>query len=154
MSLVKFKRRPLGRLIGPDFFDLDDFFEDRIWDPKTWKGRFWNGKTSVPAINIKETDDDFEVEMAAPGYDKKDFNITMENGCLNISAEKSATKEEKEGEYTRQEFSHESFERSLQLPDSIKDEAVEAKYDNGILRFKLTKKEEAKKQQPKVIKVS
>jgi HSP20 family protein len=154
MSLVKFRKRPFGRLIGSDFFDLDDFFEDRIWDPKLLKGRFWNGKTTVPAMNIKETDDDYEIELAAPGYNKKDFKVTMENGCLKISAEKSTSKEEKEGDYTRREFSHDSFERSLQLPDSIKDDAVEAKYNDGILRFKLAKKEEAKKQKPKIIEVS
>lgn len=154
MSLVKFRRRPFGSLISSNFFDLDDFFEDRVWDSDILKGRFWNGKTMIPAMNIKETDDDYEVELAAPGFNKKDFKITMEKGCLNISAEKSTSEEEQEGNYTRREFSHDSFERSLRLPDSIMDDAVKAKYDDGILRFKLAKKEEAKKQKPKVIEVS
>ena len=105
-------------------------------------------------MNIKETGNDYEIELAAPGFDKKDFKVTVENGCLNISAEKSDSKEEKDANYTRREFSHNSFERSLQLPDSIKDDTINAKYNDGILRFKLAKKEEAKKKKPKVIEVS
>ncbi|MEQ5792445.1 Hsp20/alpha crystallin family protein [Muricauda sp. NFXS6] len=154
MSLVKFRNRPFGNLIGSDFFDFDDFFEDRVWDTNLLKDSFWNGKTTIPAMNIKETDDDYEIELAAPGFNKKDFKITIENGCLNISAEKSTSEEEKNANYTRREFSHNSFERSLQLPDFIKDDNVNAKYNDGILRFKLVKKEEAKKKKPKVIQVS
>ncbi|WP_313790892.1 Hsp20/alpha crystallin family protein [Flagellimonas allohymeniacidonis] len=137
-----------------NFFDLDDFFEDRIWNSSILKDRFWNGKTMTPAMNIKETEEDFEIELAAPGFAKKDFEVTIDNGCLNISAEKSITEEEKEKNYTRREFSYNSFERSLQLPESVKEEAVKAKYNDGILSFKLVKKEEAKKQKPKVIEVS
>ncbi|TAI48412.1 Hsp20/alpha crystallin family protein [Flagellimonas allohymeniacidonis] len=154
MSLTKFKRRPFGNLMRSNFFDLDDFFEDRIWNSSILKDRFWNGKTMTPAMNIKETEEDFEIELAAPGFAKKDFEVTIDNGCLNISAEKSITEEEKEKNYTRREFSYNSFERSLQLPESVKEEAVKAKYNDGILSFKLVKKEEAKKQKPKVIEVS
>lgn len=154
MSLVPFKNRPFGSLIRSNFFDLDDFFEDRLWGNNLLSTRFWNGKNAIPAMNIKETDDDYEIEVAAPGFNKKDFQITMENGCLNISAEKSTSAEEEEEHYTRREFSHNSFERSLQLPDTVKDETVKAKYNDDILRFKLAKKEEAKRQKPKVIEVA
>ncbi len=154
MSLVKFKRRPFRNLISSDFFDMDDFFDNRMWDSSLLSGRFWNGKTNDPAMNIKETDNDFEIELAAPGFTKKDFNVTIDNGCLNISAEKSTSEEEKDETYTRREFSYDSFERSLHLPESIKQEEVKAKYNDGILSFKLAKKEEAKKQKPKVIEVS
>jgi len=73
---------------------------------------------------------------------------------LNVSAKKSESKEEKDEKYTRKEFSYNSFERSLELPESISDEKIKAKYDNGILKFSLAKKEEVKKQKPKMIEIS
>ncbi|MGB5820796.1 MAG: Hsp20/alpha crystallin family protein [Saonia sp.] len=155
MSLVKFRnrRRPFG-LARQDFFDLDDFFDNNLWNKGTFFDRFWNGKSVEPALNIKEMDDNFEIELAAPGFAKKDFEVTIDNGCLNISAEKSASEEEKEEDYTRREFSYNSFERSLQLPESVIEEEIKAKYDNGILSFKLAKKEEAKKQKPKKVEIA
>jgi HSP20 family protein len=153
MTLVKFKRRPFGNLLTQDFFDLDNFFDDRMWNKGLMNADFWNGKTVEPALNIKETDDHFEIELAAPGFSKKDFNVTIEDGCLNISAEKKYTEEKKEEEYTRREFNYEAFERSLMLPESVKEEEIKAKYNDGILSFKVMKKEEAKKRPPKVIEV-
>ncbi len=136
-----------------DFFDFDDFFDNRMWKTGMMDADFWNGKTVEPAMNIKETEDHFEVELAAPGFAKKDFNVTIEDGCLNISAEKKHTTEEKEDEYTRREFNYTSFERSMMLPESAKEEEIKAKYEDGILSFRLMKKEEAKKRPPKVIEV-
>ncbi|ALM07773.1 heat-shock protein [Sediminicola sp. YIK13] len=155
MSLVKFRnRRPFGSLITSDFFDMDDFFENRLMSRNVLGDRFWNGKRGEPALNIKETDDHFEIELAAPGFSKKDFSVTIDDGCLNIEAEKSTSKEEKEEDYTRREFSYNSFERSLQLPESVKEEAVKAQYKDGILSFNLAKKEEAKKRPPKIIQIA
>lgn len=155
MSLTKFRnRRPFGSLMSQNFFDMDDFFENRAWGREMSPDRFWNNKISEPALNIKETDDNFEIELAAPGFSKKDFEITIDDGSLNISAEKSTSEEEKEENYTRREFSYNAFERSLQLPESVKEEAIKAKYNDGILSFNLVKKEEAKKRPPKVIEVS
>jgi len=135
MSLVKFrKRRPFGNLVTSDFF--------------------WTGRKGEPALNIKENDANFEIELAAPGFAKKDFKITIEDGFLNISAEKSTSEEEKEDNYTRREFSYNSFERSLQLPENIKDEEVKAKYNDGILSFKLNKKEVEKKQKAKIVEIA
>lgn len=146
MSLVRFRKSPLENLLAPDFldFNVDNLINDRLWLKKM----------NEPALNIKETKDEFEIELAAPGYNKKDFEVTIDDGCLNISAKKEETKEEKDENYTRKEFSYASFERSLKLPDSIADEKIKAKYDNGILKFRLAKKEEAKKQKPKVIEIS
>jgi HSP20 family protein len=154
MSLVKFKRRPFGNLITQDFFDMDDFFDNRGWTRNLMPDTFWNGKRSEPALNIKETDDNFEIELAAPGFAKKDFEVTIEDGCLNIKAEKQTSEEEIEDNYTRKEFSYNAFERSLQLPESIKQEAIKAKYNDGILSFNLTKKEEAKKVPPKKVQIA
>ena len=145
MSLVKFKKRmPWSNFMTSDFLNTDDFFNDR----------FWLNKMEEPALNIKENDDEFEIELAAPGFDKKDFEVTIDNGCLNISAKKSDSKEEKDENYTRKEFSYNSFQRSLQLPDTVIDDRVKAKYKNGILKFSLVKKEEAKKLKPTIIEIS
>lgn len=155
MSLVKFRRRrPFGSLVTQDFFDMDDFFDNRTLVRNMLPPTFWNGRTSEPSLNIKETDDDFEIELAAPGFAKKDFEVTIDDGFLNISVEKESSEEDKEDNYTRREFSYSSFERSLQLPESVKQEEIKAKYNDGILSFKLTKKEEAKKRTPKVIEVA
>jgi HSP20 family protein len=132
---------------------MDDFFDSRMWNTGLMETDFWNGKTMEPALNIKETDDHFDVALAAPGFSKKDFKITLENGFLNISAEKEVKEEEKEENYTRREFNYTAFERSMQLPENVKEDAVKAKYDDGILSFKLLKKEEAKKRPPRVIEV-
>lgn len=155
MSLVKFKRRrPFGNLMTQDFFDMDDFFDNRQWARDMMPDRFWNGKRALPALNIQETDDNFKIELAAPGFAKKDFEITIEDNCLNIAAEKSSSEEEKEENYTRREFSYNSFERSLQLPETVKQEAVKASYKDGILSFNLAKKEEAKKLPPKKVEIA
>lgn len=154
MSLVKFKRRPFGNLITQDFFDMDDFFDNRSWARDMMPDQFWNGKRSQPALNIKENHDTFEIELAAPGFAKEDFEVTIEDGCLNISAEKSVSDEEKEENYTRKEFSYNAFQRSLQLPESVKQEAIKAKYKDGILSFTLAKKEDAKKTPPKKVQIS
>ena len=146
MSLIKFKKSPFENLLTPDFLDFNtsNLFNDR----------FWLRKMNEPALNIKETADEFEIELAAPGYNKKDFKVTIDEGCLNISAKKEEEKEEKDENYSRKEFSYSSFERSLELPDTIANEKVKAKYDNGILKFSLVKKEEAKKEKPNVIEIS
>jgi len=144
MSLVKFKRRmPWSNFMTPEFMNTDDFLNDR----------FWLNSMDEPALNIKEKNDEYEIELAAPGFDKKDFEVTVDNGCLNISAKKSESKEEKDENYTRKEFSYNSFQRSLQLPETVIDDNVKAKYKNGILKFSLAKKEEAKKMKPKVIEI-
>lgn len=146
MSLVTFRRNPFKNLLTPDFLDFNtnNLFNDR----------FWLKRMNEPALNIKEKKDEFEIELATPGYNKKDFEVTIDNGCLNISAKKEMSKEEKDENYTRKEFSYASFERSLQLPDNIISEKIKAKYDNGILKFNLSKKAEAKKQKPKLIEIS
>jgi HSP20 family protein len=154
MSLVKFKSRPFGNLLTQDFFDVDDFFHNRAMLRDMEPNGFWNGKRSEPALNIKETDTNFEIELAAPGFAKKDFEITIEDNCLNISAEKSTSEEEKKDDYTRKEFSYNAFERSLQLPETVQQEKIKAKYTDGILSFNLAKKEEAKKAAPKKVEIA
>lgn len=155
MSQVQLKkRRPFRNLMTSDFFDSDPIFENRLLNTNFFNEDFWNGRSQEPALNIKETEDAYEVALAAPGFSKKDFEVTIDDGCLNISAEKSESKAESDDNYTRKEFSYNSFEKRLQLPDSIKDENVKAKYKDGILSFDLLKKEEAKAKKPKVIEIA
>lgn len=156
MSLVKFRKRnrPFADLVTSDFFDMEDFFDNKFWKRGVLSEDFWNGRKGEPALNIKELDDHFEIELAAPGFAKEDFEITLDEGYLNITAEKSKEKEEKEEEFTRREFSYKAFERSLVLPETVIEEDIKAKYKNGILSFNLAKKEEAKKKEPKKVTIS
>ncbi|MDD3721831.1 MAG: Hsp20/alpha crystallin family protein [Lutibacter sp.] len=146
MTLVKFRKRPWENLFTSDLLDFDasNLLNDKLWLKKM----------DEPALNIKEKKDEFEIELAAPGFDKKDFEVNITDGCLNIMAKKSESKEEKDENYTRKEFSYNSFEKSLMLPENVMDEKIKAKYENGILKFSLLKKEEAKIQKPKKIEIS
>lgn len=102
--------------------------------------------SNVPAVNVSETKDGFSLELAAPGFDKKDFKVHVENGYLVLSAQKEAQTEENtpKGNYVRREFRYESFKRSFKLPNSVNPEAISAVYNNGIMLVSLPKKEEAK----------
>lgn len=143
MKLVKWNNEP----VFPDFFsrmfndDFDNYF----------------GKANcgyLPAANVAETEDAFEVEFAIPGMNKEDFKISVENNILTVSAEKEEHKEEKEKNYTRKEFAYGSFTRSFSLPRTINHEKIAAGYDQGILKVSLPKKEEAKTQLSREIKIS
>jgi HSP20 family protein len=143
-----------GNLIPsiPTFFD--DFLNRDIAD---WNRLNYSGSgTSLPAVNIKETKDAFEVEMAAPGMTKKDFTIEVDGNQLTISAERNNQSEEKEGErFTRREFSYQSFERSFTLSKEVVDgEKIKARYEDGVLRLVIPKKEEAKQKPHKLIQIS
>lgn len=145
MTLIKFSNRfPWNSSVFSNFLNADDFFKDD----------FFTKDSLMPAMNVKENDNNFEIELAAPGFSKGDFDITIDDNRLHIAAEKSTKEEEKEEGYIRKEFSYSSFKRSLMLPDSIdQNEDVKATYKNGILKFNLLKKEEAKEIPKKVIKV-
>ncbi len=132
MTLVKFKRpglpwfdNMLPDLLGTDRLLTDDFFMENRW---------------MPAMNVKETKDHFEIDIAAPGFTKKDFEISIENGMLKISAENKEELEEKEEDFTRREYNYSSFSRTLTLPDNInEEEKIDATYKRGILKLVLNK---------------
>jgi HSP20 family protein len=142
MTLVKFRNRDLFPSMFGEFFDRDFFDTSNMG---------FNNST-MPAVNIKETKDDFVVEVAAPGMKKEDFNIELDNNLLVISSEKEEQDEEKkEGEFTRREFSYQSFKRSFTLPKTIEDGKIVAKYNEGVLSITLPKKDEAKEKPKKLI---
>ncbi len=144
MSLVKFSNQM------PSVFDR--FFENDFFD---WSNRnYSNTNTTLPAVNIKEDKDGFEVEMSAPGFEKSDFKIELNNSLLTISSEKKIENETKEGQqFTRKEFSYQSFNRSFTLPETVEGEKIKAKYENGILSVSIPKKEEAKPKPVKQIEI-
>ncbi len=146
MSLIKFNERfPWNKSVLTNFLNADDFFNDD----------FFAKDSLMPAMNVKENDDNFEVELAAPGFTKDDFNVTIDKNGLHISAEMEEEMEEDEEGYLRREFSYNSFKRSLRLPESInRDKEVKAIYKNGVLKLNLLKKELAKELPKKVIKIS
>ena len=133
---------------------FNDFFNRELFD---WgESNFSTTGTTLPAVNIKETNEAFEVEMAAPGMNKNDFKIELEGNLLTISSETNKETEEKEGDrYSRREFSYQSFQRSFTLAKDVLDsDKINAKYEDGVLRLLIPKKEEAKQKPPRLIEVS
>lgn len=111
-------------------------------------------RNNVPAVNVKENENGFQLEMAAPGMDKKNFNIQLDKNVLTISYEKKAEKSEEDKGYTRKEFLYNSFQRAFVLPETVDTEKISADYKNGILKVDILKKEEAKEKAPRSIKIS
>lgn len=108
-----------------------------------WFGGMENMNSSVPAVNIKENEKDFELELAVPGRKKEDFNIEVDNNVLTISSEMKSENEVKEENYTRREFGFTSFKRAFTLPETIDEDKIKADYVDGLLRFTLPKRKEA-----------
>ncbi len=145
MSLL---RRSEENPAWSNFFN--DFF-NRDWMDWTTRN-FSDTNTTLPSVNIKEDENGYEVEVAAPGLDKNDFRIELDNQILSISSEKKIEDETKEGQqFTRREFSYQSFSRSFTLPNTVDHEKIAAKYANGILRIEIPKREEARKKPVKMI---
>jgi len=148
MSLVKREN------YQPTWSNLFNDFLNRDWFD--WNNQNYSlTNTTIPAVNIKETVNEFEVDVAAPGMSKEDFKIELNNNVLTISSEKQSENETKEGKnVTRREFSYQSFSRSFTLPAIVETERITAKYENGLLRVNIPKKEEAKPKPMKQIEVS
>lgn len=100
---------------------------------------------NIPAVNITEHKDDYRVSLAVPGMKKDDFKIDVEGNMLTISSEKETTKEDKDKKFTRKEYNYSSFSRTFTLPEEINKEKIEAKYEEGVLKITLPRREEAKK---------
>jgi len=146
MTLIKWRNSDLAERFGlptifSDFFDSDFNTDDM--------------RRFVPAVNVMENNDEFKIELAAPGLKREDFKIEVDNGVLTISSEKKTGREEKNGEgrngkdnngtrYTKREFSYTSFKRSFSLPETVNSDDIEANYTDGVLMLTLPKREEAK----------
>ena len=124
-----------NNLIFPSVFD--EFFKP------DWFGGVNTVSSTVPAVNIKEGEKDFSLELSIPGFKKEDFNIEVDNDVLTISSEVKAEKAVKEEHYTRREFRVSSFKRAFTLPETVDADNINAAYEDGILKLTLPKKEEA-----------
>ena len=133
---------------------FDDLFSRDLWNWGLNNNSSTN--TTVPAVNIRENNESFIVEMAAPGMTRDDFKVELDGNMLTINSEKKDQQEQKEDErYTRQEFSYQSFQRSFQLHKDVVDiDKIEAKYENGVLHLVIPKKEEVKQKPPRMIQIS
>lgn len=127
--IVRFNRPVLSE----DFFRsalINNFFDEP--------------QKSIPAVNISESENNFLIEVAAPGYDKKDFKISFEKDVLTISSEKESKKEEDSVTIRKKEFYCQAFKRSFSLPEEINSDLISASYQNGILTIQIPKMEETK----------
>jgi len=128
-SLMKTTRTPLLRRMMEDFWNNESLLERQLL----------NADIQAPAVNIRETDQSFEIEVAAPGYQKEDFQLNLQNNVLTITAENKREIQEGKENYTRQEFSYSSFSRSFTLPENVEEGEIKAKYENGLLHLHLKK---------------
>jgi HSP20 family protein len=139
MTLVKFKR---PNTLFPTI--MDEFWKD-FNDRET--------ATYVPSVNVREEEDRYLLELSAPGFDKKDLTLSVEDELLTISGNVNEEKEERTDNYVSREFRAGSFKRSFNLGKLIDSEKIAAKYENGILNVTLPKVETAVRK-PKEIKVA
>ena len=148
MSIVKRSNERVSNYAMPTIWD--EFLKRDVFN---WGTNYANAGNSMPAVNIKETNENFVVEMAAPGLEKKDFKIELEGHTLTISSEKHDQREENDGEaYNRKEFSYQSFYRTFHLPKDVVDgDKIKAKYENGLLQLEIPKREEAKQKPARLI---
>lgn len=132
MNLIRFNQHPVNMLSEL----MEDFDRNFVFRPQT--------RNFTPSVNISETEEGFGLELAAPGLNKEDFKVNLDNNVLTISAELRNENEEKSEKLIRREFSYSSFSRSFSLPKSIDLDKIKADYKDGILKIGLPKREEAK----------
>ena len=135
-------RRNYKPFLWSNLFD-DDFFP-------VVPGR----NTSMPAVNIREDEKKFNLDLAVPGIDKKDLKIEIHEDVITISSENNNEKEETHDGFKRREFSYSSFCRSFYLPDNVNKEKIEANYKDGILTVELPKEQEEKAKISREVKIS
>lgn len=144
MSLIKWNKR---NAMFPNVNSIfDDFFAD---DDSLF--RRWKNVSAFPSVNVKDEEDCFCLEVAAPGLKKDDFKVEIDKGVLTIKSETKKEEKEETDNFTRQEFSFSSFSRSFWLPENVKSDEVEATYENGILKLVIPKEEIAVKKEVKKI---
>ncbi len=117
-----------------DVFNVENFFNDSL--SSVFDGR---GFTMVPATNIRETENEYLVEMAAPGMKKKDFKVDIENGVLEIQVEKEEETKEEKATFTRREYNFSTFYRAFNLPETVNPEKIKAEYLEGVLKVHIPK---------------
>lgn len=130
MSIVK-----RNNLMFPSL--MNEFFKP------DWFGGMENFENTLPAVNIKEDETGFDLELAIPGQKKEDFNVEIDDNVMTISMESKSENQTLEEHYTRKEFSYQSFKRSFTLPETVDEDKIKAAYNEGILSFRIPKRKEA-----------
>lgn len=133
MMLVKRDSRPTVSNLFDDFLNRE--FGDSFVN---------SNKVVSPSANVKELDDKFQIEMAVPGFKKKDIQINVEDNILHIESEVKHEDNKEEDNYLFHEFSKESFHRSFRLSNKVESEKINASYNDGVLTIDIPKKEESK----------
>jgi len=136
-NIAKFRPFPSTKFFPNSLFD--DFFNRSIAD---FVGS--DALVTQPAVNILETNAAFKLEVAAPGFEKQDFSLNVENDYLTVRAQRERQKDDAAERVTRREFRFDAFERSFKLPATVNQEVISAVYENGVLIVTIPKKEEAK----------
>jgi len=139
MTLVKFANGHKNHAVNPFFSDVfDSILNDSYLSDKL--------ASRVPAVNISETENEFHIELAAPGLKKEDFKISLDKNVLSVSADKKTENVEEGKKFSKREYSYNSFTRSFTLPEVADAAKIEAEYTDGVLRLNVAKKEDAKVQ--------
>jgi len=128
------------------FSDLDKFFGDDNWLMPV----FPRIELTKPAMDIKETDKEVIAEIEIPGFDPEKVDVSVEDGVLRVKGSMDKKKEEKEKGYWRKEIRTGSFERMVRLPVAVKENAVEATYEKGVLKIVMPKAEIKPKSKVKI----
>ena len=137
MTLVKYNKPTTGRGISPVFNQLFNEMLENFSGP----GFRNTPSVSIPSVNVAESDAAFSLELSAPGFNKEEISISVEDDSLVISGEKKSEKEENDKKYTRREFTRQNFQRSFSLPENIEQDKILAKFENGVLYLELPKKQ-------------
>ena len=137
-QLVKFNSTPSLLSVFENFWGNDLVNYDML------------SKAKLPAVNVKDKDKEYKIEVAAPGFKKEDFSISVENRILTISAQENEEKEVKEDKYTRREFLSSSFTRSFSLPEKIDESQIRGHYDDGVLYVTIPKGQEKVPEKKKI----
>jgi HSP20 family protein len=154
MSVLVKKSRASQPSHVRDFFATDRFLAPRFFDVDNDLLDFDGRPIVIPSANITESEKNYKVELAAPGLERNDFTLEVQDGVLNISAEREEEENEEGENYRRREFSYNTFSRSFTLPENCNPDKIDAKYEDGILRISLPKKEMTISKPAKQIKVS
>jgi HSP20 family protein len=134
MSLIRFSNQ------YPSLFN--SFFNNDMFDCSI--KNYSKTSSTIPSVNIRESEAAFELEVAVPGFNKSDFKLDLDHDLLTVSSERSVVENNQGKGYMRREFSYQSFTRSFSLPEIADSEKISATYENGILLVSIPKKEETK----------
>jgi HSP20 family protein len=151
MTLIKWNSPAMGMekrsMLMPSMENLFSSFFGNDLTSKDYAGY-------VPSVNIAETEHSYVIEASAPGFEKKDFNVQVEDGVLTVSGEHKTETTDQGKQFVRKEFNYGSFSRSFNLVDLVDENKIDAKYENGILKIELPKNEKTKAKNLKKIEIN